>query len=111
MFKDTKALVKQLADTAQEPLHTFDEVIKAKPEVLVALAALHVIPIALAIVGTTEIITTHQQLKMEKERTKQVKLRANLGCGHHRHHPHHGPDGHRPHGPRAPRLLAEAAEV
>lgn len=83
MFKDTKALVNKIADTASEPLHTFDSMLKDDPDLLIPLAVIHVVPIALVIVGTTQIILGHQKLKAEKERTKQAKLHAMMG--------HHGP--------------------
>mgnify|MGYP000911680738 CR=1 FL=1 len=56
MFKDTKALVNKLADTASEPLHTFDNTIKENPDLVIPLAVIHVVPIALMIIGTTQVI-------------------------------------------------------
>ncbi|WP_203623542.1 MULTISPECIES: hypothetical protein [unclassified Lacticaseibacillus] len=100
MFKDTKALVKQIADTASEPLHTFDNTIKENPDLVIPLAVIHVVPIALMIIGTTQVILGHQKLKAEKERTKQAKLRAMM--------PHHGPHCGRHHGPKPPMKLMAA---
>ncbi|MFD1392578.1 hypothetical protein ACFQ3L_03115 [Lacticaseibacillus jixianensis] len=103
MFKDTKALVNKIADTAAEPVHTFNSMLQEDPELLIPLAVIHVVPIALMIVGTTQIILGRQKLKAEKERTKQAKLRAMIAG----HGPHCGRHG-RLHGPKPPmKLMAE----
>lgn len=85
MFKETKAIAKQFVETAQEPIHTFDNMLKDDPELVIPLAIIHTVPVALMIIGTTQIIIGHQKLRAEKERTKQIRLKAMLhhGCRHH----------------------------
>lgn len=78
MFKETKAIAKQFVETAQEPIHTFDNMLKDDPELVIPLAIIHTVPVALMIIGTTQIIIGHQKLRAEKERTKQIRLKAML---------------------------------
>lgn len=92
MFKTTKALANKVVDTAAGPIEAFDAAIDKQPELLVPLALVTVLPIALAIIGTTEIVVGRQKLKAERERTRQLKLRLAAK----RHHHHGGPRGHFP---------------
>ncbi|WP_225046782.1 hypothetical protein [Lacticaseibacillus kribbianus] len=89
MFKTSKEFVK----SATEAATAFNDTIKDDPEILIPLALVHVIPIALTIVGGTQICLMHQRLKIEREHTKQVRLRAELGRG-----PHGGEHGGCKHG-------------
>lgn len=104
MFKDAKAFANKIVDNVSEPIQTFDGIIKDDPEMIIPLAVIHLVPVALSIAGAVVIIRGHQQLKIEKERTKQVKIKAAAGVG--KHHGHHGPHGHGPrlHGPQMRRL-------
>ncbi|WP_262316496.1 hypothetical protein [Lacticaseibacillus parakribbianus] len=78
MFKTSKEFIKSATQAAT----AFNDTIKNDPEILVPLALVHVIPIALTIVGGTQICLMHQRLKIEREHTKQVRLRAELHRGH-----------------------------
>lgn len=95
MFKDVKTIVNKVVDTAAGPIETFDQSLREHPEELIPLAVIHLIPVALTIVGTVVVIRGGQQVCIEKERTKQAKLRAAHGC-HHGHHGPRSPHGHHP---------------
>lgn len=95
MFKDTKAIVNKIVDTAAAPIETFDAQLREHPNELIPLAVIHLVPIAMTIAGTVVIIRGAQRVRIEKERTKQAKLNAmRRGCRHGHGHPHGGPVHH-----------------
>lgn len=106
MFKDTKALVNKLVDSATEPITTFDATMKDNPELIVPLAALHTSVIVASIAATTAVICGFQQVRIAKEQTKQIRTKAML-AGHGKHHPgcQHGGCRHHQHG--GPKMLAQ----
>lgn len=85
MFKDTKAFVDQLADATTGSIQSFDQTVKDNPELIVPLAVVHVIPIALSIAGVVVLLRGHEQIIIEKEKTRRVRMRFMM-----KHHGHHG---------------------
>lgn len=91
MFKDTKALITKVVDTTTAPIETFDQTVRDNPELVFPLAALHAGVIVASIAAATAVICGQQQVRIAKEQTKQIRLRAMLEF-HGKHHPrgHHG---------------------
>lgn len=136
MFKDTKAVVSKLVDTATEPITTFDRTLQDQPELIIPLAVLHTSLLVAGIAAGAAIIRGHQAVVIAKEQTKQIRAQAQLGgrghhhggckhghCQHGEGHCHHhgqfehGPHAHGDHGPHghghgrhqhAPEALADA---
>ncbi|MCI1985181.1 MAG: hypothetical protein LKJ69_03290 [Lactobacillus sp.] len=104
MFKDTKAIVSKLVNTASEPITTFDTTLRDQPELIVPLAVLHTSLLVAGIAAGAAIIRGHQAVVIAKEQTKQIKAQAQLGGRGHHHggchhgHCHHEDDHGRPHG-------------
>lgn len=103
MFKDAKEIANKLVDATTGPMNTFDQTVSENPDLIMPLAALHASIIALSIAGTVAIIRGHQEVRIAKEQTKQVRMRAMLEFhrkhfgGHHGHHGHHGEFDHHDH--------------
>ncbi len=95
MFKETKALMDKFIETTTAPIATFDQTLKDNPDLVLPLAALHASVIVAGIAATTAVICGHQQVRIAKEQTKQIRIKAMLeGHGRHRHggcHHHKGP--------------------
>ena len=102
MFKDAKQIANKLVDATTGPLNTFDQTVSDNPDLIMPLAALHASIVALSIAGSVAIIRGHQEVRIAKEQTKQIRMKAMLefhGKHPHCHHGHHGKPGMHPHNP------------
>ncbi|KRL43337.1 hypothetical protein [Lacticaseibacillus manihotivorans] len=104
MFKDAKQIANKIVDATTGPLNTFDQTVSENPDLIMPLAALHASIVALSIAGAVAVIRGHQEVRIAKEQTKQIRMKAMLEF-HGKHHPrcrhgHHGKPGMHHHNPR-----------
>ena len=86
MFKETKQMLNDTADMITGPVNAFDAALEKEPDLIIPLALIHLVPIAMVIHGTVKVLTGHQRLKIEREKTKQVMLQSGIPLRHGRHH-------------------------
>ncbi|WP_390407705.1 hypothetical protein [Lacticaseibacillus jixiensis] len=110
MFKDVKDTVLHVVDTVNAPITSFDEMMRENPDLLLPLAVVHASLCIAGIAGTVAVIRGHQQVRIAKEQTKQVRMRAFAEFqGRHPHPPFgHGHGGHHHGGHQhAPRPISQ----
>jgi len=84
-FKDEREMLADAVDSVKEPVRVFDQAIEKNPDLIVPMALIHLVPIVLVINGAVKVVTGHQRLKIEREKTKQVMMRSSIETGHPRH--------------------------
>ena len=81
-----KMIPKEAQEMVKDSHERLMKLAQDKPELVVGMAVAHLIPMTISVVGIVQLCKLRLQLKIEKERTKQLEMKLSEHSRHHFHH-------------------------